>query len=153
MVVSCSYDVIIVNLCAMDVIVAWLSQVGLAAAACFVQMMTGVGVEICVAFTGVVGLSGAVGKVGSIEAKLRYADSTPDITVVVVAEGNRDEAERLIQANGWSIQLLPVRHMEEVIRWVFLQPVTQGELGVERDRIAYSVDLDAVGEISQGLTV
>lgn len=57
-------------------------QVGLATACAFVRVMSGIGVETCVAMTGEVALSGVVGGVGGLEGKLRFAHSSPHIKVV-----------------------------------------------------------------------
>jgi ATP-dependent Lon protease len=89
--------------------------------------MTNVGVETCVAMTGEVGLSGVVNKIGGLEDKLRFAHSSPRISVVVIPRDNHEEAAELVRKHDLSsIQLLPVGHMLEVIHHIFLRSVTQG---------------------------
>jgi ATP-dependent Lon protease len=88
--------------------------------------MAGVGVEMCVAFTGIVSLSGTVHRVGGLEDKLRFAHSSPRITTVVVPEGNYEEARELVQRHGLSsLRLLAVGHMVDVIHHLFLGSVAQ----------------------------
>lgn len=95
-------------------------------ACAFVRLMAGVGVEMCVAFTGIVSLSGTVHRVGGLEDKLRFAHSSPRITTVVVPEGNYEEARELVQRHGLSsLRLLAVGHMVDVIHHLFLGSVAQ----------------------------
>lgn len=102
-------------------------QIGLAAACAFVRLMTNVGVESCVAMTGELSLRGAVNKIGGLEDKLRFAHSSPHISVVVIPRDNYKEAVELVRKHDLSsIQLVPVGHMLEVIHHIFLRSVTQG---------------------------
>jgi ATP-dependent Lon protease len=73
--------------------------------------------------TGEVALSGVVGGVAGLEGKLRFAHSSPHIKVVVLPRDNLAEAEELVHKYGLSIRLLPVSHMNEVIRLLFLSSV------------------------------
>jgi ATP-dependent Lon protease len=89
-----------------------------------VRVMTGVGVEPCVAMTGEVTLSGAISGVSGLEGKLRYAHSSPRIKVVVLPRDNLAEATALVHKYSLnSVRLLPVSHMQQVIRLLFLGSV------------------------------
>lgn len=102
-----------------------MEQLGLATACSFVRLMTGVGVERCVALTGVVSPSGLVMAVGGLEGKLRVAAEADDIEVVVLPRINYEHAQILLNMHGWSerVRLLPVSDMEEVLRLLFLQSI------------------------------
>lgn len=103
-------------------------QVGLTAACTFVQLLTGVSVEPCVALTGEVVLTGAIKAVSGLEGKLRAAESNEQIRVVVLPESKYEQARGLVRQHGWSsLTLVPVRHMSQVIRLLFLSSVTQGQ--------------------------
>lgn len=105
-------------------------QLGVAAACAFVKLLTGIGVEDSVAMTGIVSPSGAIRGVGGLEGKLGYANSTERYKVVVVPEDNREEAQYLIQEHGWSIKLLPVSHMGQVLAHLHLRSVTEGTTAI-----------------------
>lgn len=75
-----------------------------------VRVMTGVGVEPCVAMTSEVTLSGAISGVSGLEGKLRYAHSSPRIKVVVLPRDNLAEAEELVHKYGLnSIRLAAIK--------------------------------------------
>lgn len=99
----------------------------MAAACAFVKLLTGLGVEMSVAMTGIVCPSGAILGVGGIEAKLAYAHSKKErYKVVVLPQANYEEAVHWIEEHGWSIELLPVSHMGQVLAHLHLRSVTQG---------------------------
>lgn len=102
-----------------------LLQLGLAAACSLVRLMTGVGVERCVAMTGSVSPSGLVTEIGHLEGKMRWVAEADDIEVLVLPHANLQEAQGIVAQHGWSqrLRLLPVGDMEEVVRLLFLQSV------------------------------
>lgn len=98
-----------------------------------VRLITGLGVETCVAMTGEVSLTGAIDAVSGLEGKLRFAHESERIEVVVLPRDNLREAEALVEQHGLTkIPLMPVTSMEEVIRRLFLQSVDdmQGTAGL-----------------------
>lgn len=89
-----------------------------------VRLMTGLGVEDGVAMTGELSLSGVISKVSGLEGKLRFAHSSERIQVVVIPRDNLAEAQALVAQHGLSnLRLLPVGHMWEVVRLLFLGSV------------------------------
>lgn len=101
-------------------------QLGVAAACAFLKLVTGIGVEMCVAMTGVIAPSGAILRVGGLEAKLAYANSRERYKLVVLPEENLEEARHWVEEHGSSLKLLPVSHMGQVLAHLHLRSVTEG---------------------------
>lgn len=128
-------------------------QLGVAAACAFVKLMLGIGVEMSVAMTGIVAPSGAILRVCGLEAKLAYANSKERYKVVVLPEKNLEEARHWVQEHGWSIQLLPVSHMGQVLAHLHLRSVTQGMPETSLPLLCHHTVVEAFYSLLRLLTV
>ena len=112
----------------------------------FICCETKIGPEACVAMTGELNLSGEVLMVSGIEAKLSYAESL-GTKVVVVPKDNYEEAVKLVAAKRWTIRVLGVGHIREVIDAVLLKSVAQGKKELQQQSSELKHHHDRCGNV------
>ena len=115
---------------------------GAAMATAIVSVLTGVPIRKELAMTGEVTLRGRVTAIGGLKEKLLAALRSGVKTVLIPQENEKDLAE--VPDNVKSeLEIIPVSHMDEVLKWALTGPLTPVEWTEEEDAqrvAAHSVD-------------
>ena len=105
---------------------------GAAMATAIVSVLTGVPIRKELAMTGEVTLRGRVTAIGGLKEKLLAALRSGVKTVLIPSENEKDLAE--VPDNVKSeLEIIPVSHMDEVLKWALTGPLTPIEWTEEED--------------------